>query len=1484
MMTKNNVFCASLFFVFSWSSAALAATPLTVGPFDVYFYNNGESNGIETSTQNWTAEQINSVVAGIGAWSNRLVYNSGRQVKLDLFLENLLTPTLGDSLSPTYGDGATSWTYAEHILRDGVNYNGSWSGFDAQIRFNYANSWNFGSALPSWDQYDFRSVVTHEIGHMLGINDSLGYDSVNPLNSTWGNCFGTASSPINWAGYQGLGLWDKNLQDDAGNRPLTGSTGTPTRFNITDNPVWFTGSHAVAYNGGNLAVYAPDPYVQGSSLAHLDSTAFPQALMGPVINQGAAIRNPSPLEWEVMKDLGWVVRKYWTKGAGTLNWQTADNWDYAGAPDDMTQVNFFNSGLTNGDAINLGGNCTVDSLAFDTAINCSIAGTGTLTIKSGRITRSDASSGSQTIAANVALGSNAVWTISGTALLSGTNEFKVTGAISGGYSLEKRGNGILTLGGLNTYSGGTLINAGEIHFTSSNAIGGYYIRNLKILSGATAALDFSGVQNVLNTRIDTSSTGSIALTAVNAGETIDFATAALVNISLGALGSVTFTGTFVPIVGIYRLGSPSGTLTFAKAINSGSVIVGNGGTVVLTKTNVYTGGTTIGAGSTLSAESDMNIGVGKITLAGGTLNTGTSGAAAFTSAKPFQLTADSMIDVDSMNISTISGIISGNYGLVKTGTGKLLLSNSSNNYAGTTTISEGVLSISATGCLGGGNIILAGGTLNTGTSGAAAFSSSKTISVTLDSTIDVTSTNTTTLSGTLSNTGTTGNYGFTKTGSGKLVLSNTYNTYSGTTAVQVGILSVSAPGSLGAGNIFLGGGTLQTTGANAFNTAKSITLTADSTIDAGNTAGTVLSGRINGGYGLTKSGAGLLWIQAAASDMNTYSGPTTVLSGTLQLSGTGAAPANILPRTTYVTLGSGTLSAVLKLSDTSAISQELTGLYTSGTGTNNQVIGNSFTGNSKLILNVAGTDIYDGILGLSGGTNENRLELTKAGLGSLTLTNTNYFTGTTTIVEGNIIISNSQALGTADNPVNVLNGASLQLQNNVTVTGKALNLTGSGAGGSGVLRNISGANTWTGTVTIAGTPSSTAVFQSDSGTLTLGAATAITCAAPQNLVLQGQGDGVISGSIVLSASYYSTLTKNGAGTWSLASTTYAPCVTLINSGILSINTPDALGYYVPPLVGINPGGTLALNFTGGVSSWVTNSVHHASLGAIAVTVVSAGESLNFSNFSGLSLAAVNAATYTGTFTPYSDGSKYIYRLGGNGALTFAPLITSNSVLDIVNGGRVYLSAANDYTGGTVVQAGGMLGISSSNNLGNCTVFLNGGTLSTMGTASITLPASKPIVLTADSILDTNNTSGTTIQGTISGDYGLTKTGAGDLTFSGSYVNTDVLEIQAGTLSISGDITGSGTVNVTGGSLLVHRIVQDTLSFGDGASVSLVPIGGGSSPGSSSNMLSAGGANQVPEPGMLILMAAGSLCFIVWRCSGKKSDNKHGGTEDTEQSI
>ena len=700
-----------------------APTSLTVGAFDITFYNQGESDEGGSSTQSWTTEQINDIAAGITAWTSFIPNTPGRQIHLHLFWNTLASPTLGQTLSPQSGDGTTSWTYVERIWRDGVNYTASTT-YDVRMAFNTnfgtTASWSFGSGTPTASQYDFRTVVTHEIGHTLG------------FTSTYNTSTGTFSS-------LGLSLWDQNLIDSAGNRPATGSAGLT--FNEVGNPVYFTGANAIATYSDAVPVYAPLPYAAGSSLSHLDETALPNALMSPTVGNGQVVRAPTDLERAIMADLGWAT-KTWTKEASTLNWGDA-NWTPTGAPNAAWHVTIGDSGLAAGDSIVLGDNRTVNTLRIDSSVDFTLgAGSGTLTLQGGNLLRTDTANGLHTIACPLVLGKDAVWDIS--QVSAGSGKLLLTGTLSSPFALTKIGLGALALANTATVGDLSLV-AGDLTVAAGGALTARSLTGEGILNldGGTLALTNNKTLHLWGVRVGKDTTAAFTLQPGNTFWTDSFVTVGrdsggygtLINqgtiqtdanlwVGVNAGSSGTFTQQAGPTPGdpapsttvaqTTSIGDKGGSGLFemkAGTYTTANLLIGSNGPGTFTQTggtvNVIgslqlAGASTSGAyyldgGTLITSQLTQASGTSAATfsMGGGTLQA----AANLTSSVPITLkTGGGTIDSNGYTV-TLTSPVGGTGGLTKTGAGSLLLTSASqatplpNTYTGNTVVANGTLQI-----------------------------------------------------------------------------------------------------------------------------------------------------------------------------------------------------------------------------------------------------------------------------------------------------------------------------------------------------------------------------------------------------------------------------------------------------------------------------------------------------------------------------------------------------------------------------------------------------------------------------------------------------------------------------------------------------------------------------------------------------------------------------------------------------------------------
>ncbi|MCA9069427.1 MAG: autotransporter-associated beta strand repeat-containing protein, partial [Planctomycetaceae bacterium] len=218
----------------------------------------------------------------------------------------------------------------------------------------------------------------------------------------------------------------------------------------------------------------------------------------------------------------------------------------------------------------------------------------------------------------------------------------------------------------------------------------------------TIASNQTGVQTIV---FDSSlSSGTITLgssATVEAGATFQFDT-----------NNLTITGSQLQLDGSLTTGIGSGnTNTLASNLvngtGTGSVIKSGAGTLVLSGTNTYTGGTTVNGG-TLSFSSGANFGTGNITLGEGTTLQVTNSSQTITNNVVFTGNAT----INTPFVVTFSGAFSGGaHTLTKAGGGTLRLTNTNNEsgLTGGVIVTGGALSVTEDDSLFGGTVTFNGG-------------------------------------------------------------------------------------------------------------------------------------------------------------------------------------------------------------------------------------------------------------------------------------------------------------------------------------------------------------------------------------------------------------------------------------------------------------------------------------------------------------------------------------------------------------------------------------------------------------------------------------------------------------------------------------------------------------------------------------------------------------------------------------------------------
>ncbi|WP_171026147.1 autotransporter domain-containing protein [Mesorhizobium comanense] len=1042
----------------------------------------------------------------------------------------------------------------------------------------------------------------------------------------------------------------------------------------------------------------------------------------------------------------------------------------------------FNGGLTNG--------CQVDADTADT-----FSGTVAATFRNGAVLNANAAGAvsgglvqlptfDAVINANVA---NAI--TGGTLVINGTVNALATGAINGG-RLRLGGDGVVNIGAANATTANT-----DLEFGSQAVSAG-------------GLLNLNGFSTTVGRITNYIPSGQI----VNGG-----AADAVLTIDGSALGDSSFGGVIAD-------GAGSGTLALVKRGLS---------TLTLSGSNTYGGGTRIEAG-TLDLKGNGTLGAptGKLDIASGAtllfdttaLTVGSlSGAGTITRSdfNPGLLTIDQATD------TTFSGVITDYFdeingvttmtGLTKSGAGTLTLSGN-NAYTGTTNVTGGTLLVD--GSLGNvmwGPIVLGTSTVAVASGGSlgGAGSIAGDVSVASGGILLGRAGRTLSMGSLELNAGSVVDVSLGAPGNARL-----FNVAGDLTLA--GTLDVSDAGGFGDGlyRLFDYGGALtdhgmtvgatpagytagdlavQTSVANQVNLL--VGAVAPDTYNFWNGAQTTANNMVNGGTG-TWSAAGTNWTNVSGSASGAYDPAAMVIfqgtPGVVTVSAGGGA-LDVAGGMQFFVDGYQISGDALDLTGSSVPIRVGDGTA-AGAGMSATIL-SALTGSGGIDKTDLGTLILSGSNTYTGGTTISAGTLKLDGAGTLGAT-----TGTLAIASGGTldIAGTNQIVGALSGAGGITSSVSGGMQSSLTVDqagntnyGGAITdgyMTGTGTGTVWLLKNGAGTLTLTGNSTFA--------FNTVNGG-TLAIANGGEVANETSYVGDAAGsDGtvLVTGSGSVWTTDYLYLGYRGAGT-----------LTIADGGRVSVGTLDMVR-------SSSASGTLNLNGTAGARGVLET-------GGIVKGLD--GATVNFDG--GILRATAADADLLGHFVAgdvtIKAGGAFIDTNGYNVEIT-SPL-GGGGALTKQGAGELYVIGANTYEGGTNIEAGrlflgdggtlgaptGSLFVASGATLDLGITSQTVGSLSGAGDITSTVAMGSPSLLTVDQATDT------TFSGAIRNGIQLVSPGSSTLPAILVPTVVGLTKSGTGTLTLSGSNSYTGNTNVTGGTLLINGTVGNSqVTVGSGAAL------------------------------------------------------------------
>ncbi len=908
--------------------------------------------------------------------------------------------------------------------------------------------------------------------------------------------------------------------------------------------------------------------------------------------------------------------------------------------------------------------------------------------------------------------------------------------------------GALTLGGqgISNNSANTQLITNTRNFTFTNSADAG--TNLLFNNNSGGVLSFLGSSTATNATIINAGTLTISgLTASEISIGSLSGTAGTVNVGAkklktGVLNTSTTVASLISGVGGTLEKQGSGTLTLTGAntysggttVSSGSLQIGAGGTVGSIAGDVINNAALLFnrsnnltyAGIVLGVGTLTKLGAGVLTLTGnqtysgdtiisaGTVSIGSGGASGSIAGN---IVNNAAVIFNRSDSNTYAGVISGSGSLQKSGAGVLSVTGD-NLYTGTTTITTGTLSIGDGGTSGS----IVGNSAN---SAILRFNRSDNLAY----------------NGVISGTGS-----LQKQGAGILTLSGN-NTYSGTTTISAGTLVLTGNKS-GAGTTTVNGTTNLRVGNGGVTGSIAGNIVNNGTVSFNRSDAITYSSVISGLGVLEQLGSGILTLTGA----NTFSGGTTVSSGSLQIGAGGTVGSiagdvinnaallfNRSNNLTYagIVSGVGTLTklgaGVLTLTGNQTYSGDTNisaGTVSIGSGGASGSIAGNIVNNAAVIFNRSDSNTYAGVISGSG-------SLQKSGAGTLSLTDNNSYTGQTFLNQGTISISQDANLGTGGL---TFNGGVLQNSANLTINRTATLNVGNGT------------------------------FFTDAGT---------------TLTYNGEITGV------------GQLRKMGDGTMILGSSlnNYSDG-TLIMDGTIQATTAT-----LPGNVSVNSGAFLefAQNFDGTYNGVISGAGDVIKDGSGNVTLT------GIQTYSGQT--TINQGGIQGTST--SINNQNVNTTAANAALIFnqnfdglyGGVLSGLGSLLKFGTGTVTLAGASTYTGGTFIDTGA-LRISAAENIGSSTsslVFFSGALITT---ASMTLDNSTHLGLLGGTFA-TDPATALRLNGPVMGVGSLTKEGSGTLILNNSnntYTGGTIVQDGILKAGVAGGLRDHSQYTINGGQL------------------------------------------------------------------------------------
>ena len=298
-------------------------TPSTVRPTRAFLRASAEGQPTSTFEVTYTGfntEQRTAFQRAVDIWSNIVV--SSVPIRVDAQLSSLPAGVLGSAGPGAAYQSSNNNTLYVAALANAISGRDISQGRTPDILADFTNDPNlfyYGNDAVPQGQFDFTTVVLHEIGHGLGFLNGL--EVVTDENGAVVGTYGTDTTPSPF-------IYDRFIvqqQPDGSVINVVDSyrrespeladalqDGQPTGNSFEQEPLLWDGASAVSAAGGSRPLlFAPPTFSQGSSIGHLDEGTYRpgnrNALMTPVLDRQEVARDPGPISIGILEDQGWGI-------------------------------------------------------------------------------------------------------------------------------------------------------------------------------------------------------------------------------------------------------------------------------------------------------------------------------------------------------------------------------------------------------------------------------------------------------------------------------------------------------------------------------------------------------------------------------------------------------------------------------------------------------------------------------------------------------------------------------------------------------------------------------------------------------------------------------------------------------------------------------------------------------------------------------------------------------------------------------------------------------------------------------------------------------------------------------------------------------------------------------------------------------------------------------------------------------------------------